>query len=254
MRAFTAFIKKELCEASRTYKLMIMLLVFFLLGIMGPFTAKLTPELLKSLDSDQIKITITETTAKDSWLQFYKNVPQMGLIVLIIVFSGIMAGEFTKGTLINMLTKGLSRRIVVFAKLASASLLWTVSYLLCFAVSYFYTEYFWPDGEIFNLAMALLTLWLYGEMLIVAVLFGGVLFKNTYGALLFTGLLVAVMYIINIIPEVSNYNPASLTSCGYSLITGESSAADSVWQLVSGTSVTILMLIGTISVFDKKQL
>lgn len=254
MRAFIAFTKKELCETSRTYKLMIFLLVFFLLGIMNPFTAKITPELLKSLDSDQITITITDPTANDSWVQFYKNVPQMGLIVLVIVFSGIMAGEFTKGTLINMLTKGLSRRVVVFAKLASASILWTVSYLLCFAVSYFYTVYFWPDGEINNLAMALLTLWLFGEMLITAVLFGGVLFKNTYGALLFTGLLVAVMYIINIIPEVSKYNPASLTSCGYSLITGESSAADSVWQLVSGAILTVLLLGGTIRVFDKKQL
>lgn len=254
MRAFTAFTKKELIEASRTYKVMIMLLVFFLLGIMNPFTAKLTPELLKSLNSEQITITITETTANDSWAQFYKNVPQMGLIVLVIVYSGILAGEFTKGTLVNMLTKGLSRRVVIAAKFASATLLWTASYVLCFAVSYFYTIYFWPEGNMSNLLVALLTLWLSGELLIASVMFGGVLFKNTYGALLFAGILVAVLYIINIVPEVSKYNPASLTSCGYSLITGESGVSDCVWQLVTGSALTVLLLGGTIAIFDKKQL
>src|SRR5665648_218973 len=105
MRAYLAFTKKELLENLRVYKILIMFMVFLLLGMLGPLTAKLTPKLLQSLMTDGIQIITREPTAIDSWAQFFKNVSQMGFIVLTILYSGMMANEFNHGTLINILTK-----------------------------------------------------------------------------------------------------------------------------------------------------
>ena len=45
MRAYGAFMKKEFLELFRTYKWLVMGLVFLLLGIMSPLAAKFLPEL-----------------------------------------------------------------------------------------------------------------------------------------------------------------------------------------------------------------
>ena len=46
MRAYEAFIKKEIIEFTRTYKLLALGLVFLLLGIISPLTAKYMPEII----------------------------------------------------------------------------------------------------------------------------------------------------------------------------------------------------------------
>lgn len=44
MRAYVAFIKKEGLELVRTYKLLLMILIFFAFGVMSPLMAKLMPD------------------------------------------------------------------------------------------------------------------------------------------------------------------------------------------------------------------
>lgn len=46
MKGFTAFMKKELLEAVRSYKLVILLIVFAALGFMNPVSARYLPELV----------------------------------------------------------------------------------------------------------------------------------------------------------------------------------------------------------------
>src|SRR5690554_4004554 len=124
MRSFIAFCRKELMESLRTYKFMILFLIFIFFGFLNPVVAKLLPEILESVLPEGMSITLEEPRAIDSWMQFFKNGSQTGMIVLTVIFSGIMAGEITKGTLVHMVTKGLSRKIVVLSKFFSAVLQW----------------------------------------------------------------------------------------------------------------------------------
>src|SRR5512133_2582011 len=119
-------------EYLRTYKFFALIAVFLFFGFMNPITAKVMPELLDSLMPEGMSINLGTPTALDSWAQFFKNISQMGAIVLVIILSGIMANEFSRGTLINMLTKGLSRQTVILAKFTAAVATWTLAYVLCF--------------------------------------------------------------------------------------------------------------------------
>jgi ABC-2 type transport system permease protein len=103
---FHVFFKKELRESVRTHRLLIILTIFFMFGVMNPLTAKLTPDLLAKFLPEGMIIELPVPSSLDSWAQFFKNVTQMGLIVVLLVFSGILANEITQGTLINLLTKG----------------------------------------------------------------------------------------------------------------------------------------------------
>lgn len=254
MKAYIAFTKKEWMESIRTYKLFILLAVFFILGIMNPVTAKLTPELLSSLAQEGITITIPEPTAMDSWMQFYKNVPQMGLIVLVIMFSGGMTGECSKGTFINMITKGLKRSTIILSKFTMAVCLWTLSLALCFVTTAYYTAYFWNLDGIGHILQSVLCLWLFGIFLIAVLLLMGALVKSNYACLLLTGVMVVVLFIINMIPKLQEYNPIRLVSDNLSLITGDMTMGDFGLAIVITLIGIILCLLGTIRIFNRKKI
>lgn len=56
MRGYLAFVKKELLEQVRTYKLLILLLVFFIFGMLSPLMAKLMPEILSQMPMDGLQL------------------------------------------------------------------------------------------------------------------------------------------------------------------------------------------------------
>jgi hypothetical protein len=197
-----------------------MLLVFAAFGITNPLVAKLMPEILKSLGTGGIVISVPEPTALDAWTQFFKNTTQIGFIVMVIIFSGTFSSELSKGTLVNLLTKGLSRPATVLSKYTAMVLLWTACIALCFGLTCVYTVYLFPDDEINNLPFSVFCLWLFGLFLLAVLLLSAALTGTAYGCLLLTGAVVASCVLINIIPEAKRYNPVLLASENMSLLTG----------------------------------
>ncbi len=253
MKAYVAFTKKEFCECYRTYKLLIMLVVFILIGMISPIVAKIMPELIGSFMPEGIEITISEPTALDSWAQFFKNIPQMGLIILVIMFGGILANEYNRGTLINMLTKGLPRNVVILSKFTMTVSLWTLSYLLCFLVTYAYTRYFWTNDSVPNLFFSVFCMWIFGILLLAISLLGGVFFKSTYANLLLTGGFIVTLMVLNILPHLQKYNPITLSTNNMSLLTTVKEVTDFLPAIIVSFAMIIVAIVSAIIVFNKKQ-
>lgn len=254
MKSYIAFTKKEFLEYYRTSKLIVMGVVFLLLGILNPATAKLTPELLKMINTQGVEIKIPEPGAMDSWTQFYKNVPQIGIIVMVIFFCSLFASEFSKGTLIHILTKGMKRSTVIAAKFTMASCLWTACYWLTYAVTYVYTIYFWPKETTQHIFFAAFCLWLFGIFMIAVVITGGIVLKGVGGCLLFTGGVYVVLMLLQMIPHVAEYNPVQLTSVNMDFITGKREVTEILKALVVTLVMIAGMLTGSCWLFNKKSL
>ncbi len=252
MRAYTAFLRKEFMEFTRTYKLFILIGVFILLGLMNPFTAKLLPYLYKIMEEQGLVINMPPPSALDSWTQFYGNVPQIGLITIVIIFSLLVSSEYTKGTLVNMLTKGLPRKTVILAKLTIATFMWTFAYALCFIISYVGTAFFWSSDGLSNIVFAALCLWIYGILLIFITLLGGIIIKNAFGGIAFAGGFVVIQMIIGIIPKVSEYLPSMLSGGSLSLITGAYEISDFMIPIIISLVLCVASLIASIRIFNKK--
>ncbi|MCQ4636297.1 ABC transporter permease subunit [Anaerovorax odorimutans] len=253
MNGFIAFTKKELCESLRTYKLIILGIVFLLLGIMSPLTAKLMPELIGSFLPEGMTMSIAEPTAMDSWMQFFKNVPQIGLVVTVILFSAMISGELSRGTLVNVLTKGLCRSSVILAKFLAALLTFTAAYVLCFAACLGYTVLYWHD-PVSLLPLAVFALWAFGILLIASLLLGGVLFRSGYGALLFTGGFTVCLFLLNFFPQVQKFSPLRLAADNVSLLSGELAASDFAIPFVICGLLLIVFLWAAVSLFNRKQI
>lgn len=255
MRSYWAFVKKEWLESLRTFRLMILLIVFLLFGVISPVTAKFTPQLLRAVGIDPAAFGMATVTVLDSWVQFFKNVGQMGLLVTVIVFCGMVANEFSKGTLELVLTKGLRRSTVLLSKFTTATLLWTVSYLLCLFTCLGYTAFLFETEGVQHMFVSFFSMWLYGVWLITLLILGGVLFKSVLGSLLVCGGAAMALSLLQFLfPNANRYNPASLASENVKLLAGQTTPSDLLPAMLIGIGLIIGCMTASILVFNKKQI
>ncbi len=199
-------------------------------------------------------MNIPNPTALDSWTQFFKNIEQMGMLVLALVFSGLMAAELNRGTLVNLLTKGARRSSLVCAKFTVAALIWTLSYVLALAVTLAYTLYFWGSEPVPHAFLAFVSPWVFGLFLIALLMLGGVLSKNTVGSLLVCGGVVAVLNLVNLAPQVQRYNPVSLASGTLGLLSKQSVPRDFLPALAVCVVFIGAVLVAAVALFNRKQI
>ena len=256
MRSFIAFFKKELLEGIRSSKLLILGLLFLLFGVMNPAIAKLTPwmfELLsESLEGSGLVVTDVEVDALTSWTQFFKNIP-IALIVFVVMYSSTFTREYESGTLVLMLTKGLSRCKVVFAKAVNMLLMWTGGYWFCFAVTFAYNAYFWDNSIAVGLMSAAVNWWLFGVFVLSVMVLFSTLFKSNIVVLLATGGSILVCYVVSLLPKVTNYMPTALMNSG-ALLVGTESADIYVKTIIITVTVCIACIALSIPIMNKRKL
>jgi ABC-2 type transport system permease protein len=255
MRAFIAFSKKELRESIKTYRTVILVGVLAAFGIMSPLIAMLLPQILAGAElAPGMAIELPEPTAIDSWMQFFGNVGQMGMLAVMLIFAGITASELSKGTLLPLLTKGLSRSTVVISKFVVALGLWTLAYLTSLVIALSYTAFYWDPMPLPHAFLAFAGPWVYGSLLIALLILGGIVIRGQYGSLMFTGSTVLLMALINIWPAANAYNPSSLAANTLGLIMGQNVPSDFVPAIIVALVAIIACLAASVLAFNKKEL
>ncbi len=256
MRSFLAFCKKELLESLRRGRILFLGLLFVGFGIMNPAIAKLTPVLMDMMTEELAAggMTVTQVTADAlaSWTQFLKNIP-MALIAFVLICGNSFTKEYSSGTLILVLTKGMARYKVVLAKSALLLGLWTVGYWLCFGITYGCNALLWDKGIAANLLPAALNWWMFGILTVACTVLFSVLFRSYALVLLGTGGSVLGMYLLGLLPKLSHKVPTALMNSGSLLVGAESAETYTVALVIAG--VCSLVCIGvSIPILNKKQL
>ncbi len=254
MKNIYYFSKKEFLESWRTSKLFILMIFFLILGIMNPLIAILTPDIIEMSFGDALPVNIPEPSSLDSWGQFYQSMTQTGLIVITLLFSGTMSGEVSKGTLVNLVTKGLKRSTVVISKSIYLILQWTLCMFLAFFVTWVYTLYYFTDDNSPHVFLAVLPLWIFGILLVTAILLTSTISRNSYEGLLLTGGFVVLLFIVNIFDKLKHYNPITLTSENINFLQGTSSLGNYMPAMLISISLSLLFLYLSIVILNKKKL
>lgn len=249
MKNTLILIKKEYLEYTREHKLIILIAIFTILGISNPLIAKMTPWLFEQFLSD-VSITIPNPTVVDSWIQFFKNIGQMALIIFTIIFSNCINHEINQGTLINLLTKGLKRQAVILSKFIALSSLWTLLYVLSMVITWGYNCYYF-SGHLANLPVALFALWLFGIFIISIIILGNILIKNNYGGLLLVGFFMIIGLFCNGFNILNDYNPMVLFANSTNIMTNNTITCTT--NLIITVILTILFIICSINIFNHQE-
>ena len=256
MKQLTLLLKKELLELVRTKKAMVLLIVFSIFGILNPALAKLTPWMLQlmgeSLAEQGITIGAISVTAITAWTQYFKNL-MMEHILMLAVFSGIFAQECQSGTLINLLTKGVSRGKVALSKLLAVLLSWSVCYWLTFSITLGYAAYFWGDALLPGTWLAVISAYVLGIWLLTLEMAFASALSSGMAALLCTGGVFALVSALSMLPALAQYLPARLSE-GLSLLTGDLTRGDFLPALFLALALSCVQSVLCILGIRKKQI
>lgn len=256
MKAWSAFTRKEFLEAARTGKLALLLLLSLLFGIMNPAIAKLTPWLLEtmagSMEETGLSIAAAEVNAMSSWTQFYKNAP-IALVAFVLLFGGILAGEYQKGTLINMLTKGLARWKVLAAKTVALLVFWTGGYWMMFGITWGYTVYFWDNSTIFHEVLGASCVYLLGIWMISLILLFSGICRSGSAVLGMAGGGFVLSYLLSVIPAVREYLPTQLLAAA-PLLTGAAVPEDFGAAAAVTALLAVMNSLAAVICFNRKAI
>lgn len=256
MRQLTAFIQKEFTEVMRNSKLLICAIIFVLLGIMNPAIAKITPWLVEQFSNATsgagMLIQTMEISALTSWEQFFKNMP-MGIVFFVLMFSGIVAAELQKGTLINIVTKGMPRWKIMVSKLILLLVLWTGMYFASYIITYVYNDFYWDNDTVNNIFFSVFCLYLFGVWLISLIILMSALADNSAAVSIGVCGVFLLSYLLGIIPTVQDYLPTKLMG-GSNLIYELAEPADFTGAIVVVAIWSVVDIILGIIIFNKKNL
>ena len=251
-----AFIKKECTEQYRSGKLLILGIIFFIFGIMAPATAKLTPFIMdmykETMEESGFIIGEIKVDALSSWKQYFGN-GWMVIITIVIMNSSLLINEYQKGTLIQVVTKGYSRKKILLSKLLVTLCTWTAAFAMYTGVCFGYTKYFWSEDVVENLLPGILMIWLFGTMILTIQVFFGTMAKSVGQVLLGTGAPIFLTIILGYFPNIKEYLPTRLLS-GVELCTGASLIGDFSGAIIVSLLITVICGIMSVVIFDKRNL
>lgn len=191
------------------------------------------PTILSSVTTPAIAAQFGEPTAIDAWLQFFKNVPQLGLVLFLLTMSTTVSKE--KPYLPILLAQGLTRPQLLNAKALYLTALWTLCYSISASITYSYTLYYWDMSVVHHLLPALIGVYAFGVFFILLVLAG-----NALGGTTASGLVTAVIALVVLVLfqtfYPSDYNPLYLlTGINERLVGAESSLIPANLMLLSSS-------------------
>ena len=266
MKHFFIFLNKEILELWRSSKAVIVSTVFVCLSLMSVIVAKLMPEILRmAFESDDLleqmglppgsEYQPVDPVAFDSWVQFFGNVGQLGLLTIVIMFGASLVREKRQGTAALLTARGLPRRVVVSGRLLSGIIMWSVAYWLAVGICYGCTLYYFPGETVENMGLAVTTTWFYGVMLLCVALWLSTLFKSSGGPVGITLAILLLLPIFDMWPQWAKLSPNWLYQRGgMGLMDGSFVPMDSLAPFLVTGGVCVVSVAGALVFFHYNEL
>jgi ABC-2 type transport system permease protein len=241
MSGFGVLLRKELLEAWRTRRLPVLAVMFVVVGILSPLTAKYLNEILKAALGDQLPMVLPEPTAAMAIEQLQKNLGQLGALAAIALAMGSVASELDRGTAALVLAQPATRPAFLLAKLLAIAAVLGACTVVSMAVAWAYTAILFealPVGGFIAFAiLSWLALVAWATLTFLAsTVTGSAMAAAGIGFVALIGLsLVAVL------PALDRLLPTGLAGPAALLATGQASAVDG-GALATSLAGTLVLL------------
>jgi ABC-2 type transport system permease protein len=241
-------------------RLLVMAAIFLIFGMGSPLLAKLTPELLRSIEgAEQFADLIPEPTAGDAMAQYIKNLAQFGFILAILLAMGVVVGEKERGIVPMILSKPMPRWAFIASKFTAQMGMYLGGFALAGLGAYYYTVIL--NGLLFLWLLTFVALGLLGSVL------GG---STIAAAGIGLGLSVALMLAGNL-PQYGALLPGGLMSwatqvglkaagVAASPLSGLGTSPEAAQMVANGgaaasaVAVIVIALVLAIGVFEQQEL
>lgn len=253
MSGFTAFAGKEMHEILRTWRIWVLPGILLFFALTGPVIARFTPEIVGALAADQFGgFTIPTPTYLDAYAGWLKNLSQIALFALIIVYGSIVSAEIKSGTAALVLTKPVSRTAFVIAKASVHSAFLAVLVVLGTLLTWALTAVVFgeaPGSVLWSAAMVWLV---FGILFIALMTLLSVLISSAAGA---AGAGLGVLVVLSIAAiwkPLAACSPAGLTTQPLSMAAGKDAAI--LWPVLTSLLLSVALVAIAAQSFRRKDL
>ena len=241
MSGFRILLRKELLEAWRTRRLPVVAVLFLVVGIVSPLTAKYLPDILKATLGEQLPIPIPTPVAADALAQLQKNLGQLGALAAIALAMGSVSGELDRGTAALVLAQPATRGAFLAAKLVAIGVVLAVAVAASTSVAWVYTAILFEPlpigGWLAMAALSWLALFAWASLTFLASAATG----STTAAAGLGFVALIVVSLASIVPALDHLLPSGLSAPAIQLASGGTVAdAGAALTAVLGTTVLII--------------
>lgn len=252
MSGFRAFLRKDLREIVRTWRIWVLPGFLAFAALTGPPTARFTKELLETLGGGGFGAMIPDPTWVDSYAQWTKNLTQLVTIALLIALGGAVSSEKRAGTAVMVLTKPVSRAAFVASKFLSTAVLLVGATLVGMVVTWGVSLIFFPDAPFGTLLAATLA-WLVFALLLVAVVIAASAAVDSGAGASGIGLgFFLLLTIAALWGPMVRWTPAGMVNGPVTV--GAGIDVDLTWPLLTSVLLMGVFLVVAVRVFERREL
>ena len=241
MGGFAVFAGKEAREILHTWRIWVLPGILLFFALTGPVLARFTPEIVGALAGDTPKGFVMPTpTYLDAYTQWIKNLSQIGLFALIIIYGSVISSETKSGTAVLVLTKPVSRTAFVIAKAAVHSAFLAILVVAGTLATWGLTAAVFKEAPGSALWSSALVWLVFGVLFITLMTLLSVLIGSAAAAA-GAGLgAYALVSIAAIWKPLGTYSPAALTMAPASLASGKDVAV--LWPVLTSLLLAALLV------------
>jgi ABC-2 type transport system permease protein len=248
-----AFARKEVLEILRTWRIWVLPGMMLFFAVTGPFLARFTPQIVGAVAGAQLGgLKLPPPTYHDAYAQWIKNLSQIILFALVIIYGGLISGEGRSGTAILVLTKPVSRAAFVVAKLAVHSVFLAILAVLGTAITWGLTAAMFASAPGSALWAAAMTWLVLGVLFIAVMTLLSVLVRSTAGAAGIGLGAYALLSITTIWKPLATYSPAGLVTQPASLAAGTGGSV--AWPIVTALALIAALAALAVLAFRRRDL
>ncbi|QVK20525.1 ABC transporter permease subunit [Mycoplasmatota bacterium] len=248
-------IKYDLNYLLKTKKFIIISVVVGIFSLLSPIMAKYLPELLNSLMTPEgIQITIPEPTVMDAYRQYFSDMNETILFVILFFAISIFISEKTKGMLPLILSKPISRRDYIISKFITLIILITISQIIGILGFSLYTYVLFDEIAFGSFLLSNIPQLLYFVFVISICLFFATIHKSYLAALLSSFGVYFVLALLSVITVGPfKYFPVSLTKLFSQIILNVADVKDILISLAVTLVMIIGLVYGSIKIFTNQE-
>jgi ABC-2 type transport system permease protein len=258
MSGFGVLLRKELVEAWRTRRLPLVAILFVLVGLISPLTAKFLPDILKAALGDQAgAIPLPPADASQAVVQLQKNLGQLGALAAIALAMGAVSGELDRGTAALVLSQPVARPAFLAAKLVGIALVLAIATLLGVAVAYVYTAILFEPPSIGGWLALFALDWLSLVVWAALTLWASAATGSTTAAAGLGFVALIVLSLLAVVPVLERVLPAGLTAPAGALasgLTADLDLAKLATAILGSVGLVALSAVGAIVAFRRREL
>lgn len=245
MKKWLVLHRKEWLEMTRNYKVIWIPLIFVLFGLMQPVTSYYMPEILKNASNlpEGSIIQIPMPSSGEVLTQTIGQFNQIGVLVLVLAFMGIVSSERRSGMIKAILVKPVGYPSYITAKWMSVVLLSAGSIFLGMLASWYYTVLLIGDFPFMDMVKGTLLYFVWILFLVTFTVFLSSVLKSSGFVAAFTLLLSILLSLItSLLEKWMEWSPAQLTNAAASLFMTGDIEGPLLLPLITTAILTALLL------------